>query len=239
MGFDRMRRAATSFTWFNIFYFIAIIVFFIGLNPYQCSIFWVDRLYILLTIPIITGLGFAIAPDSWWSRFFHGLVTVLLLIFFAVIFFAYFLPHLITANCQPDSLNIPGLCKGGKCDNPFNDPRWGCYYANTAEGQRCTYPCAGDLCESGIDYTSFALKSEYLWIFAFIIVFILFMFVSLLLIRYLSNISDKGKKEYIRGLNPQQGLGGALLDAENVFEHISEKQQIKPKDFVINVRKQL
>lgn len=214
---DRIRTAVVTFVWYHLFYALIIGVFFVGLELQQCSIFWIDRLYILAGIPVVTGLALTSSPGDWWARFFHGLLTALLAIFFLVIFFAYLLPNFVTANCQPDGVGIPNVCSGGKCDNPFNDLRWPCIFNNTNEAQACNFTCSVGLCEEGVSIEQLSPRFGHTWIFAFVIVFIVLMFVSWILLWYLNSLIRRARSEIAAGVAGQSSLGAELLAIDNLF----------------------
>lgn len=221
MGLDRIRNALTTFVWYHIFYFIIVVIFFIGFDFQQCGIFWADRLYIFLVIPVVTAITLAVSPGNWWARFFHGIFTLIIMIFFTVLFFAYLLPGYVTANCQPAALNISGVCSNGKCTNPFNDVRWSCIYGNTSEGQLCeTYPCVGNLCEIGVSPADLDVKFGHFWIFVFVIIFIILMCLSLLLLRNINLLIRRAKQEIKIGVDNSDSLGEELRDIENIYPYI-------------------
>ena len=220
MGLDRIRNTLVTFVWYHIFYFIIVLLFFVGFHLQQCSIFWIDRLYILVVFPIVTAISLAVAPGNWWGRFFHWLVTMILMIFFIVIFFAYLLPGFILANCQPSELNIPDVCSGGKCNNPFNDLRWSCIFNNTAEAQLCDYPCTLNLCDTGVGIADLTVKSSHLWIFVFVIIFIILMFISLLLLWNINALVKRARSEMIAGIDVTGSLGEELRNIENIYPYM-------------------
>lgn len=175
-----------------------------------------------MAFPVVTAMSVAVGPGNWWGRFFHWILTLILMIFFIVIFFAYLLPGFILANCQPSELNIPGVCSGGKCNNPFNDLRWSCIFNNTAEAQLCDYPCTLNLCSTGVGIEDLAVKSSHLWIFVFVIIFIILMFISLLLLWNINSLMKRAKSEIVGGVDTTGSLGEELQRMENVFPYMAE-----------------
>jgi len=225
MGLAKLRSAITTFVWYHLFYSAVLISFFIGLELQQCSIFWVDRLYILFAIPAITALCVAVAPGNWWGRFFHGFLTLAIMIFFLVIFFAYLLPLFVTANCQPDGNNVPDVCSGGRCNNPFNDLRWSCLYGNTSEGQLCTYDCVGDLCNTGVSPQELTTRFGHTWIFAYVIVFVVLTLLSLLLLWNLNKLVARARQELAMGLDERGSIGEELRMLSNPLPYFPGSDQ--------------
>ena len=208
----RVRNAVSSYVWFSAFFVLLVLVFSVGFQPLVCETFWIDRLWYLILIIPISGIcsmvNYARAQPGdfdgeWWSRFMHTLVSTLLLIFFAVAFFAYLLPAFVNAN--KDSAD------GGKCNNPFNAPAWFCVYNNTMEASLCDLPpCASaDLCTVGHDASNLPRAFAHYWLFIFVIVFLVMGVVDLVLQFYLHRLSIQ--------LRLALRKGGALPGADSGF----------------------
>lgn len=203
MGLARVRDAMSTYVMFSSFYVVIILVFSAGWHPLVCETFWPDRLwYLFLIIPfsgVASMVNFARQQPGdfdaeWWARWIHNFVTFLLLVFFTVMFLAYLLPAMILANCQPgDVAMIAGVCTGGKCNNPFNDPAWFCIYNNTAEAALCELPpcMSTDLCSVAHDPALLESAFAHFWLFAFVIVLIVLGMIDLVLMWNLHGLSAR------------------------------------------------
>lgn len=174
--------------WFFAFLTVIVTVFFVIFFIEDCKVHWADRLYILILIPLVSGLMMLVDPTNWWGRFFHWLLTAIIFVFFVVVFFAWLLPQFISADCQPTGTGIPNVCEGGKCNNPFNSLDWHCFYNNTAEAQLCSSPCSTAVCATSMFDPLLRSRSfSHTIVFYFMIVFIVFMAVDMLLTLGLSS----------------------------------------------------
>lgn len=200
----RIRNSIGWYTWVSAIFIVIIVAFFVGFHPEACSTPWQDRLYILWVLVPLTGIIAMINVGSWWGRMVHLWITGLLFGFFFVLFWAYMfsLGYLI-AGCQPGTVEVyPGVCTGGRCDNPWNPPEWYCLYGNTTEGLSCAAPCLGNLCDVPHSATDVAsnMSFSHLWLFIFTIVFLAWTLVDFGFMWVIHTQVIRGRREIAAGI---------------------------------------
>ena len=230
MGIARVANAVTTYIWFSSFYTVLILGFLVGFHPLTCEVFWADRLWCLFLLIPFTGVSALVNfarrqpadwDAEWWARYIHNVVSFLLLMFFAVVFFAYLVPAFATRNCQPDGNGLPDICEGGKCGNPFNDPAWFCVYNNTAEAGLCEIPpcMTDDLCDLGHDPANLDTPFAHFWLFVCVIIFLVLGVVDLVLMWNIHRLSvemrllAKGGAQMEPGFRAPQQLGAVRVES--------------------------
>ena len=216
MGLARLRNNVGNYIWFASFFMIIILVWAVGFSPKVADTRWPDRLWYLVFLVPFTGIAAMVNVGEQVGRFFHTVLTVVLLLLFLGVWGVTLLPGFITANNQPDELSIPGINQGGTCANPFNDPAWYCVYNNTAEAQLCDPPAGvtPEFCAMGHDLFNLSPAFPHFWLFIFGGVFILFLILDLVLFNVIHTLVMRARKEIDLGLveNRSTGIGVELRD---------------------------
>lgn len=236
MDVGRIRNSVGWYTWISVFFLVLIGAFFVGFHPEICHTPWPDRLYILWVFIPLTGIIAMINVGNWWGRMVHLWITALLFAFFFVLFWTYMFGFgFLTAGCQPGTTEVyPGVCTGGRCNNPWNPPEWYCKYNDTAEAALCEAPCLGTLCT--IPYSAAEVASRmsfsHMWLFYFTIVFLVFTIVDFVFMYVLHSQVMLGRREIAAGIAQQQpsSVGAELVrhDAAAMNPYYSHQHQPLP-----------